>query len=144
MAQFFSHTFGNVVTNTSGTRGIVGIITVGISNAPFAPAGSVPTTNTIVTPTAVGGVFGDFFILPTNTCAALILSNILTTVTPVTNAPVQNPGPTTNSITFTPGSVNFLTNHTVVYLPVNCPLNAVSVTTEARIRLCLSVVTTIR
>ena len=122
---FFVHSFGNVVTNTFGTRGIIGIITMGISNAPFAPAGSIPTTNTVVTPTAVSGVFGDFFILPANECGALILSNALTTVTPVTNAPVQTPGPTTNSITFTPGSVTFQTNHTVVYLPVNCPLNAI-------------------
>ena len=121
---FFVHTFGNVVTNTFGTRGIIGIITTSISNAPFAPAGSIPTTNTVVTPTAVSGVFGDFFILPPNECGALILSNALTTVTPVTNAPVQAPGPTTNSVTFTPGSVVFQTNHTVVYLPVTCPLDS--------------------
>ncbi len=125
VVNFFVHGFGNVVTNTFGTRGLVGVITVGISVPPLSPAGTIPTTNTTVALTSVPGVFGDFFILPTNTCAAEIISNMLPVVTPVTNLPVQAPGPTTNSVTFTPGTVNFLTNHTVLYLPVTCPVDAI-------------------
>jgi hypothetical protein len=129
VVQFFTHTFGNIVTNTYATRGIVGTVTQTITNSPFAPAGFPPTTNTVVKLTPQTGVFGDFFILPTNTCGALILSNMLTTVTPTTNLPVVTSnapagGPVT--ITFTPGSVTFPTNHTLIYLPVTCPVNAIA------------------
>src|SRR5262249_3406950 len=64
----------------------------------------------------------DFFILPTNFCAAQILSNLTTTVTATTNLPTitTNVVTTNGPIVFTPGSVVFATNHTVVYLPVTC------------------------
>lgn len=128
VVQFFSHTFGNIVTNTYATIGIVGSVTQSISNSPFAPAGSPPTTNTTVKLSPRSGVFGDFFILPANTCDAMVLSNMLTTVTVLTNAPIvtSNATTTTNiSLTFTPGSVVFQTNHTLIYLPVTCPVNAI-------------------
>jgi hypothetical protein len=125
-ANFFSHTFGNIVTNTFSTIGLAGTVTLGLSVPPFAPAGTVPTTTTIVKLGPVGGVFGDFFIVPTNFCGARILSNLLTTVTGTTNPPTQIVGPATNAITFIPGSVNFTTNHVVVYLPVSCPLDSIA------------------
>ena len=131
VVQFFVHTFANIVTNTFATRGIVGTVSQTISNSPFAPAGAPPTTNTVVKLTPQTGVFGDFFILPTNVCSALILSNMLTTVTPITNPPVvlsnaPAAGGTNAVITFTPGSVTFPTNHTLIFLPVTCPLNAIA------------------
>ena len=129
VVQFFSHTFGNIITNTYATRGIVGTVTQTITNSPFAPAGAPPTTNTTVKFTTQKGVFGDFFILPTNQCSALILSNFLTTVTVVTNLPIVTSNAAaggTATITFTPGSVTFQTNNTVIYLPVTCPTNAVA------------------
>jgi hypothetical protein len=130
VVQFFVNTIGNIVTNTFATRGIVGTVSQTISNSPFAAAGSPPTTNTVVKLSPQTGVFGDFFILPTNDCSALVLSNMLTTVTPVTNLPVvlsnAPAGGTTAVITFTPGSVSFLTNHTLIFLPVTCPVNAVA------------------
>jgi hypothetical protein len=125
VVNFFVHSFGNIVTNTYATRGIIGVVTAGISNSPFAPAGTPPTTNIIAIPTTVSGVFGDFFILPTNDCGALVISNLLTTVTSVTNLPVQLATGGTNSFTFTPGSITFQTNHTVLFLPVTCPVDAV-------------------
>jgi len=128
VVQFFSHTFGNIITNTYATRGIVGTVTQTITNSPFAPAGAPPTTNTAVKFTTQKGVFGDFFILPTNQCSALILSNFLTTVTVVTNLPIVTSNAAaggTATITFTPGSVTFQTNNTVIYLPVTCPTNAI-------------------
>lgn len=130
VVQYFVHTFGNIVTNTYATRGIVGTVTSTISNSPLAPAGTPPTTNTVVKLSPTTGVFGDFFILPTNTCGALILSNMLTTVTGVTNLPIiTSNAPTTGTnavITFTPGSVTFLTNHTLIYLPVTCPVDRIA------------------
>ena len=114
------------MTNTYATRGVVGVITIGVTNDPFALAGTLPTTNFFVMPLPVTGVFGDFFILPTNLCGAQILSNLLTQVMVTTNLPTVTVGPATNSITFTPGSITFNTNHTVVYLPVTCPIDSIA------------------
>jgi len=129
VVQFFVHTFGNIVTNTFSTRGFVGTVSSAITNSPFAPAGTPPTTNTMVKIFPTTGVFGDFFILPPGTCGALVLSNMLTTVTAVTNLPtiVSNaPATGTNAtITFTPGNVTFTTNHTLLILPVTCPVDSV-------------------
>lgn len=126
LVTFFQHTFGNLVTNTFSSRGLVGTVTLDLNNSPFAPAGTLPTISTNVKPALVNGVFGDFFILPTNLCGAQILSNLLTTVVATTNFPTLIvTGVTNTAITFIPGSVNFFTNHIVVYLPVTCPVNPV-------------------
>jgi hypothetical protein len=124
---FFHHTFGNLVTNTYANKGLFGTVTLGLANAPFAVAGTLPLITTNVKPAIVSGVFGDFFILPTNLCSALILSNLLTTVIATTNPPTATvPALTNAAITFTPGSVTFFTNHIVVYLPVTCPVDSVA------------------
>jgi len=129
VVQFFTHTFGNIITNSYSTIGIIGTVSQSISNPPFAPAGSPPVTNTTVKLTTATGVFGDFFILPNGACSALVLSNMLTTVTPVTNLPTPAPSTitgNTNAVTFIPGSVTFQTNHTLIILPVTCPVNAIA------------------
>jgi hypothetical protein len=130
VVQFFAHTFGNLFTNTYSTRGIVGTISAVLTNSPFAPAGFPPTTNFVVKLTPTTGAFGDFFILPTNACGALVLSNMLTTVTAITNLPtVTSNAPVTGTnvtITFTPGNVIFTTNHTLIFLPVTCPVDSVA------------------
>lgn len=126
-ANFFVHTFANVITNTYATRGVIGVLTLSITNDPFAVAGTTAvTTNGLVSvrPLPVSGVFGDFFILPTNFCSAQVLSNLFTQLTVTTNLPTTVVGPAANSITFTPGSITFFTNHVTVYLPVACPLDA--------------------
>jgi hypothetical protein len=130
VVTFFDHTFANIVTNTFASRGIIGVVTLGLANPdPYAPAGTLPvvTTNILIArPLPVSGVFGDFFILPTNVCGAQILSNLLTTVTATTNPPTQIGGALTNAaVTFIPGSINFTTNHTIVYLPITCPVDSV-------------------
>ncbi len=130
VVQFFSHTIGNIFTNSFATRGIVGTVISTITNSPFAPAGFPATTNTVVTLSPATGVFGDFFVLPANECGALVLSNMLTTVTAVTNLPVVTSNTVTTGtnvvITFTPGNVTFTTNHTLIYLPVTCPTNRIA------------------
>jgi len=133
-ANFFVHTFANVVTNTYATRGLVASVNLTLSLSPTAPAGTLPTVVTTVKPAFVNGVFGDFFLLPTNACSAQILSNLLTQVIATTNLPTQLTtvgvggtngvtGSTNVAIAFTPGSVTFFTNHVVVFLPVNCPVD---------------------
>lgn len=128
LTTFFVHTFANLVTNTYSKQGIVGEVTLGLTNAPFAIAGTLPTVTTNVKPVVVNGVFGDFFLLPTNLCGAQVLSNLLTTVVATTNPPtaaVAAVGVTNLAVTFTPGSVTFFTNHALVYLPVTCPVDPV-------------------
>src|SRR5882724_6929847 len=122
--NFFHHTFGNVVINIFSTRGFVATVTLGLTNSPFSPAGTPPTITTNVKPALVNGIFGDFLILPTNFCSALILSNFFTTVIATTNPPTAIVSGVTNvAITFIPGSVSFFTNHVVIYLPVTCPVD---------------------
>jgi len=123
VVSFYQETFGNVVTNSFSTRGLIGTITVGLT-PPTTPAGTTILTTNKARLSFVNGVFGDFFILPANLCGAGILSNILTTVTATTNAPVGSAS--TNSVTFSPGSITFTTNHEVVYLPVTCPTDPVA------------------
>lgn len=134
--NLFQHTFANVITNSYSTRGLVASVSLGLTNSPYAIAGSAPTITTNVKPAFVNGVFGDFFLLPTNLCSVQILSNLLTQVIATTNLPTvvsngvagttgtgaTNAGPT---LVFTPGSVSFFTNHVVVYLPVTCPVDPV-------------------
>jgi hypothetical protein len=125
----FSHSFGNVFTNTFSPRGLIATVTFGLSTSPNSPAGSLPTLTTNVKPAIANGVFGDFFLLPTNVCGVQIISNLLTTVVATTNFPTIIGGGTTGTngtgtnvaVAFTPGIVTFFTNHIVVYLPVNCP-----------------------
>src|SRR5262249_15143975 len=61
VVAFFRHTFDNLVTNTFATRGLVGTASLGLTNSPFATAGTPPQVITNVTLKFVSGVFGDFF-----------------------------------------------------------------------------------
>ena len=129
-ANFFQHTFGNLVTNTFATHGLVGTVNLILTNNPLSPAGTPPTIVQTVTPAFVPGVFGDFIIVPTNFCSALILSNLFSQVIATTNPPIAISnvvvGGTNGVITFVPGSVNFFTNRLVVFLPVSCPVDPIA------------------
>jgi len=129
-ATFFQHTFGNLVTNTYATRGLIGTANLILTNNPLSPAGTPPQAVTAVQPAFAPGVFGDFIIVPTNFCSALILSNLFSQVIATTNPPVAVSnvvvGGTNAVITFIPGSVNFFTNRVLVYLPVSCPVDPVA------------------
>lgn len=126
----YEYTFGNVVTNSYATRGLVGTVTLGLTNSPYAPAGTPATILTNAKLSYVNGTFGSFFLLPTNLCGIQIISNLLTTVIATTNLPVivtngaaGTTGTTTTNATiaFTPGTITFFTNSTILYLPVTCP-----------------------
>jgi hypothetical protein len=133
-ATFFQYTFGNIVTNTYATRSLAGTISLSLSNSPFATAGTPSTIVTNFTASFLPGIYGDFFILPTNLCGAQILSNAFSQVVGTTNLPtIITPGGTngtgsTNiiSITFIPGNVTFFTNRVLIYLPVTCPVDTVA------------------
>lgn len=124
------YTFANLITNAFSTRGLVGTVSLGLTNSPFSPAGTPPTIVTNTKMTFVKGTFGGFFLLPTNSCQVQVLSNIFTQVIYTTNLPSTNGlgggAAPTNAITFTPGSITVFTNATTVYLAITCPTNTVA------------------
>jgi hypothetical protein len=130
----FHYTFGNVVTNQFATRGLVGTLTFSLTNSPFSVAGTPPTIVTKTSFSFVNGIFGNFYILPTNFCASQVLTNILTQVIATTNFPTLLTtggtngvgGGTNTAITFVPGSITFFTNQNLVVLPVSCPADTVA------------------
>jgi hypothetical protein len=128
VVTFFHYVFGNnLVTNAFSPRGLVGTITLSAHVPPLSPAGTPATLATNFTPSFVNGTFGGFIILPTNLCGAQILSILLTNVIATTNFPTTNIlAGSTNAVTFTPGTVTFFTNQTLLYLPVTCPTNVVA------------------
>ncbi len=127
-------TFGNLVTNSFSTHGLVGSINLVLSNSPLSQVGTPPTVIPVTKFSIVPGVFGSFFILPTNDCSIQVLSNIFTQVIATTNLPATNlivgpvggTGATNPAIAFTPGTISFFTNQTVAFLPVTCPTNVVA------------------
>jgi hypothetical protein len=125
----FHYTFGNLVTNQFATRGLVGTVRLSLTNSPFAPAGTLPTVVTNTSFAFVNGVFGSFFLLPTNLCGVQILTNLLTQVVATTNFPsgtnVVLTGGTNAAVTFVPGTITFFTNQTLEVLPVTCPADTV-------------------
>lgn len=126
--QLFQYTFGNLFTNSFSTRGFAGSITLTATAPPLSPAGTLPTLHTNFTLSVEKGIFGTFFILPTNFCDVEILSNLFNPppVIATTNFPATNIlAGTTNVFTFTPGSVTFFTNQVLAYLPVTCPTNPI-------------------
>jgi hypothetical protein len=123
----FQYSFGNVVTNSFSTFGLGGTITLSAHLSPLSPAGTPPTIQTNFTPSLAHGVFGGIFILPTNFCSIQVLSNLFSQVIATTNFPATNIlAGTTNTVTFTPGSVSFFTNTTALFLSVTCPTNPVA------------------
>lgn len=135
VTTFFHYTFANLITNLSSSRGLVDLLTLGLTNSPFSPAGTPPTVVTNTKMIAVNGTFGSFYLLPTNACQIQVLSNILTQVIGTTNLPTGlltngtaggvagGVGATNPAVIFTPGSITFFTNQTLVILPISCPTN---------------------
>jgi Putative Ig domain len=131
IVQFFQNTFDNIITNSFFNQTIYQVQTVSPGNAPFSPAGSPPTLLTTTKTFKINSPSGDFYILPTNLCAIKILnSNLLATTIITTNlisttTNTTTGGGTTSNQNFTVSTVNYFTNHVLVYLPVTCPANTV-------------------
>jgi len=144
VAYRYQYQFGNVVTNSYYTSSPVTVAAVSVGSAPWSVAGSTNTvllTNTTVTQMMVPEVGGEYYVLPTNACGILILSNVLTTVIATTNlviAPLTNQPATTNTggttVAYTNYSLSYIyyyTNHQVAYVPVDCT-GGTNVTVNAR------------
>jgi hypothetical protein len=151
----FQRTFGNIVTNflnlpngfiftnnnvfTNGTpltTAGVTIITTNIGTSVGTnPYGFPNSTNGFTNITVSAGVqnqvMGDFFIIPTNTCDFLLLSNVLTRTFAITNTlvatnPVVNGTAATNISFFSQTFITYWTNHSLAYFPITCPNNEVT------------------
>jgi len=116
IAPLTNHTFVSVQTSV-------------ITNAPWAPAGTLFVTNNFTRTVLSNQVSGEFFILPTNVCDVAILAPILTNIISFTNTVVatNNLGLTNvGGQFFAQSSIDFFTNHSFVVYLVNCVTNAVA------------------
>ncbi len=148
--QAYRRSFPNVVTNylnlptgyvfpnnnvfRSGVAqnySYVTVITTNIgsgSSDPYGSPGNGTTTTNITTTSVLTNMpMGDFFIVPTNSCGYVLLSNVLTRVFYITNTVFgTNTSTTTTSTNFTFFSQTFITswtNHNIAYLPIDCLTN---------------------
>jgi hypothetical protein len=123
VAAIYVHTYGNVVTNSFFTNGPVTTITSNLTQCTgtalpgtLCPDGSKHTTTEPF-------INGDYFLLPTNTCGYQIITNLLTTVVPVTNSlATVNDSTNANAIgqsSYT-ATITYFTNHYFVANPVIC------------------------
>lgn len=149
---FYNHTFGNayitpgvqlvsnfqipIVPGHTASNGIVTTITTNISTTAcgaFSPPGLV-CTNISLTQTLTPGIFGDFYILPTNLCQVSIVrtqdvrgitvTNFSDSLTVVfTNSAGQVVS--TNSF-FSQTPYHTFTRYSYIVNPVLCPQNAVA------------------
>jgi hypothetical protein len=151
----FQRIFGNVVTNfldlptgyvftnnnpfpgTPTTSTWMTTITTNVGTAtgtdPYGQPRLTSFTNVTSTTALTSGLSGDFFILPTNNCGFLLLSNVLTRVLAVTNTIVAtnaisatNVLNATNISFFSQTFITYWTNHNFAFFPVLCQTNEVT------------------
>jgi hypothetical protein len=105
---------------------------VSVTNSPWMPVDSfVFLTNVTRRTYLTNSVVGEFFILPTNSCALSVLGTMLTNVIVNTNFIVQstnnptvtNSFGTTNTLSYEAAILDYFTNHAFVVLPVQCVTN---------------------
>jgi hypothetical protein len=144
LATFYQHTFDNIVTNSVSSTTVYRFQTISPGSSPFGPAGSGPTLRTNTSkPIFINAISGNFFVLPTNTCAVKVLATLFTnvvittnTISSTTNAVGTGTGSGTGTGTGTGGSVSnqtyivntitYFTNNWIVYQPVTCPQDTVA------------------
>ena len=128
IAIHYRHSFANVVTNQFFTNGLVTVVTTNISTtacSPFAPANLVCSSITSTT-YLTNGVFGDYFLIPSNNCGVSIISTQL-----ILNVGFTNPtvfaavtGATNLGIeVFSQTLIGSFNQYIFQIKPVNCPAN---------------------
>jgi hypothetical protein len=158
VALIYQRTFANLVTNflylptgyvftnnnvfTNGqpvTSGTVTVIETNIgpvaSTDPYGQPGlTTIVTNVTISTMTTNMLVGDYFIVPTNSCDFLFLSNVLTKTYSVTNTVVASNNaatpPPSGGITasnafqfFSRTYITYWTNHNFAYFPVTCTTN---------------------
>lgn len=120
----YNRAFGNVVTNSYHTNGLVTVITTNVAVSPQAPYGSPATTNVSSTTTVQSFVNGDYYFTSVTNCGFNVISNMLTQVIPIaTTIAATNAAGTTdlNGQSFAQTTVTYFTNHTLLVAEVICP-----------------------
>lgn len=132
VATQFRHQFANVVTNRFFTNGTVTILTTNVTATacpPLSPYGSI-CSNVSVFSYVTNGVFGDYFLLPTNSCEVSIVVTQLVQLVNVTNATIvaTNAVGTTNVANeFFSQTLNYTFNQYIFQIRrVECPANTVA------------------
>lgn len=132
ITSHFRHEFANVITNTYYTNGVVTVLTTNVTTTacpPFTPYGTICSNVTYVTYTT-NGVFGDYLLLPTNSCGISIVQTQLIQLVTITNATITatNAPTTTNAVNelFSQTFLNTFTQYVFQVKTVECPENTVA------------------
>ncbi|HWI56863.1 MAG TPA: Ig domain-containing protein, partial [Bacillota bacterium] len=157
VAVLYRRSFANVTTNYLGFRngyvfpnndvftnavptkfGTVLVIetNIGTTSDPYGPVGNYITSTNITSKAMVTNLMsGDYFLIPTNSCGYVLLSNLLSKTMMVTNTIIasnavtgtvgdpNNQAGSTNFSFYSRTYVTFWTNHAFAYLPVQCVSN---------------------
>lgn len=131
VAIYFSHTFGNVVTNLAFGSGKVSLLTTEIGPKPFGIPGVLYTNVTVTPAVTTNFISGSYYILPTNSpCGAAIVSTQLVWVSLTTNTFVTATNDLTvtnvNGRQFSQSTVFYVTNYAFLINPVVCITNSVA------------------
>lgn len=120
-----------LVSGHTSTNRLLTLTTTNISASacgPFDPVGSICTSVTSSS-SLTTGIFGDYYILPTNLCDVSIVSTQLITAVTVTNGTfvaTNAPGTTNNAgESFSQTSTYTFNQYVYVVRPVVCPANSV-------------------
>ena len=103
--------------------------TTTVTNAPFAPVGTPPITNTTTFIYLTNLVVGEYFIVPTNLCGVAILglqATLLNYDTNVVVSATNTPAGTTNSQAFTQVVITYFTNNVYLMNPILCLPNTIA------------------
>lgn len=127
----YRHHFANVRTNVGPFPiGQVTVLTTNVAPPPYAPAGTPPQTNVTLRTMWTNILMGSYYIIPTNLCDVLVLSNVFTRVDAFTNTPVlaTNLPVDTNQFyqEYSISYVTYFTNTVLAVFPVECATNAVT------------------
>ena len=114
--------------HSTGTRGVT-IWTTNIGSCGPFQSGTLVCTNVSSTTVPTNGIFGDYYILPTNLCAVSIVSTQLITAITVTNGTfvaTNAPGATNvGAQAFSQTATYTFNQYVYVVRPVVCPENSV-------------------
>ncbi len=128
VTTWYSHVFGNVITNTFYTNGWITVLQTNIGPSPFGSP-NVLYTNVKATLQYTNFINGDYYILPTNSdCGVSIINTQLISVLSSTNvpaAPTNSLGTATNSgLQSLVAYQYYFTNRVFVIHPVPCLTNS--------------------
>lgn len=127
VGNLYQYTFGNIITNTYYSNSYVSVMITNVQPAPYGLAGQI-VTNVTANTYLTNLMSGDYYLIPTNACGVVILSNVLSQLIVVTNGTTivtntTNPA-YTNQLYYSVSTASYFTNHNFAIAPVLCITNA--------------------